>query len=138
MKALSHSDDKVRVFKESIFANASYKLVAFFITMILWLSILGRRDFVVTKEVEVDFVTAPGYSMTGQSTEKIRIKVSGPQPMLKKFKEMNQVLSFDLSDKIGGMFEVEMTPSKIEVPKGIKILGIRPNTVRVEIVEQRK
>ncbi|MBC7419328.1 MAG: hypothetical protein H7328_01250 [Bdellovibrio sp.] len=138
MKALSSSNEKFRIVKESLFANASYKLVAFFITLILWLSILGRRDFVVTKDVEVDFVTAPGFSMAGQSTDQIHIKVSGPQPMLKKFKDKSQILSFDLSDKTGGMFEVEMTPSKIEVPKGIKILGIRPNTVRVEIVEQTK
>ncbi len=138
MKALSSSNEKARIFKESLFANGSYKLVAFFITLILWLSILGRRDFVVTKDVEVDFVTAPGYSMAGQSTDKIRIKVSGPQPMLKKFKEKNQMYSFDMSDKTGGMYEVEMTPSKFDVPKGIKILGIRPNTVRVEIVEQTK
>ncbi|MBC7742105.1 MAG: hypothetical protein H7061_07905 [Bdellovibrionaceae bacterium] len=138
MKALSGSNEKVRVLKESLLDNASYKLVAFFISLILWLSILGRRDFVVTKDVEVDFNVASGYSLAGQSTDKIRIKVSGPQPMLKKFKETNQVLSFDLADKSGGMFEVEMTPSKIEVPKGIKILGIRPNTVRVEIVEQTK
>ncbi len=138
MKALSSSNEKARIIKESLFANASYKLVAFFITLILWLSILGRRDFVVTKDVEVDFVAAAGYSLAGQSTDKIRIKVSGPQPMLKKFKEKSQLLSFDLADKTSGMFEVEMTPSKIEVPKGIKILGIRPNTVRVEIVEQTK
>ncbi len=138
MKALSTSNEKARIFKESLFANASYKLVALFITLILWLSILGRRDFVVTKDVEVDFVTATGYSMAGQSTDKIRIKVSGPQPMLKKFKEKNQVYSFDMSDKTGGMYEVDMTPSKFDVPKGIKILGIRPNTVRVEIVEQTK
>ncbi len=138
MKNLTGSNEKVRVFKESLLENASYKLVAFFISLILWLSILGRRDFVVTKDVEVDFTVATGYSLAGQSTDKIRIKVSGPQPMLKKFKESNQVISFDLADKSGGMFEVEMTPSKIEVPKGIRILGIRPNTVRVEIVEQTK
>ena len=138
MKDFSSSNEKVRVLKESLLDNASYKLVAFFISLILWLSILGRRDFVVTKDVEVDFNVAAGYSLAGQSTDKIRIKVSGPQPMLKKFKESNQVLSFDLADKSGGMFEVEMTPSKIEVPKGVKILGIRPNTVRVEIVEQTK
>ena len=138
MKEFSKSNEKVRVLKESLLENAAYKLVAIFISLILWLSILGRRDFVVTKDVEVDFNVAAGYSLAGQSTDKIRIKVSGPQPMLKKFKDSNQVLSFDLADKPGGMFEVEMTPSKIEVPKGIKILGIRPNTVRVEIVEQTK
>lgn len=138
MKALSSSSEKARVFKESLFANASYKLVAFFITLILWLSILGRRDFVVTKDVEVDFIVPTGYSLAGQSTDKVRMKVSGPQPMLKKYKESTQIVAFDLADKSDGMYTIEMTPSKFEVPKGIKILGIRPNNVRVEIVEQNK
>jgi hypoxanthine-guanine phosphoribosyltransferase len=135
MKALTRSSDKVRVFKESLIENASYKLVALFISLILWLSILGRRDFVVTKDVEVDFMTASTYSVAGQSTDKIKIKVSGSQPLLKKFKEKNQSIVFDLSDKKNGMFEVEMTPSKIEIPQGIKIMGIRPTSIRVEIVE---
>lgn len=135
MKNLMASKEKARVFKESLLENASYKFVALFISLILWLSILGRRDFVLTKDIEVDFITATGYSVAGQSIDKIKLKVSGPQPLLKKFKDKNQILSFDLSDKANGMFEVEMTASKIELPEGIKILGIRPNSVRVEIVD---
>lgn len=138
MRNLMASSDKARVFKESLLENASYKLVALFISLIMWLSILGRRDFVLTKDIEVDFITASGYSVAGQSIDKIKLKVSGPQPLLKKFKDKNQILSFDLSDKVNGMFEVEMTPSKIELPEGIKILGIRPNSVRVEIVDSAK
>ncbi len=135
MKTLVRSTEKLRVFKESLFENSSYKLVALFISLILWLSILGRRDFVVTKDLDVDFVTGPAYSLAGQSTDKIKVKVSGPQPLLKKFKEKNQSIVFDLSDKKNGMFEVEMTPLKIEIPAGLKVLGVRPNSVRVEIVE---
>ncbi len=138
MRALSNSTEKARVFKESLLHNASYKLVALFISLILWLSILGRRDFIVTKEIEVDFEAAATYSVAGQSTDKIKIKVSGSQPLLKAFKDKNQIIVFDLKDKKAGLFEVEMLPSKIEIPAGIKILGVRPNSVRVEIVENPK
>ena len=131
MRALANSTEKVRVLKESVLDNASYKLVALFISLILWLSILGRRDFVVTKDVEVDFVTGGGYSVSTQSTDKVKIKVSGAQPLLKNFKEKIQTTIVDLSDKKNGLFEVEMTPAKIEVPNGIKILGVRPSTIRV-------
>ena len=31
----------------------SFKIVSLFVALILWISILGRRDFVSTKEVEV-------------------------------------------------------------------------------------
>lgn len=135
MKALANSKDKVRVFKESVLENASYKLVALFISLILWLSILGRRDFVVTKDVEVDFLTGKSYVVAGQSTDRVRMKVSGGQPLLKNFKDKLQSVTLDLSEKKQGLYDIEMTPSKFDVPNGIKILGIRPNTIRVEITE---
>lgn len=135
MKNLANSKEKVRVFKESLLENASYKLVALFISLILWLSILGRRDFVVTKDVEVDFTVGKGYALAGQSTDRVRMKVSGGQPLLKNFKDKSQSASLDLSDRKQGYYEIDMTPAKFDVPNGIKILGIRPNTIRVEIVE---
>jgi hypothetical protein len=63
------------------------------------------------------------------------MKVSGGQPLLKNFKDRSQSATIDLSDKVAGVYDIEMTPSKFDVPNGIKILGIRPNTIRVEIVE---
>jgi len=118
---------------ESIFENGSYKLVALFIALILWLTILGRRDFVVNKDIDVDFIAAENYVVSGQSSDKVRIKISGPQPLLKKYKEANQTIQVSLADKGAGLFEIDMTPSKIDAPQGIKILSIKPSQIRVEI-----
>ena len=127
--------EKIRT---SLSSNLSYKVVALFISLILWLSILNRRDFIVTKDLDVDFVTAETLMLAGQSADKLKIKVTGPQPILKKYKESSQVLAFDLSDKSAGFYDIEMNASKIEVPKGIRIIGIRPNSIRLEIVEKIK
>ncbi len=119
--------------QHGIFENGSYKLVALFISLILWLSILGRREFVVNKEIEVDFTVSEKLIVTGQSSDKIRIKLSGPQPLLKKYKETSQTLIINLLDKSTGLYEIEMNASKIEVPAGIKILSIKPSQISVEI-----
>ena len=119
--------------QHGIFENGSYKLVALFISLILWLSILGRREFVVNKEIEVDFTVSEKLIVTGQSSDKIRIKLSGPQPLLKKYKETSQTLIINLLDKSIGLYEIEMNASKIEVPAGIKILSIKPSQISVEI-----
>ena len=119
--------------QHGIFENGSYKLVALFISLILWLSILGRREFVVNKEIEVDFTVAEKLIVTGQSSDKIRIKLSGPQPLLKKYKETSQTLIINLLDKSTGLYEIEMNASKIEVPAGIKILSVKPSQISVEI-----
>ncbi|MBC7465381.1 MAG: hypothetical protein H7256_05260 [Bdellovibrio sp.] len=127
------ASEKITSFTQSIFDNGSYKLVALFIALILWLTILGRRDFVVNKDIEVDFIAAESFMVSGQSSDKVRIKLSGPQPLLKKYKEANQTIQINLADKGSGMFEIDMTPAKIDVPQGLKILSVKPSQIRVEI-----
>ena len=131
------TSEKISSIFDIIFDNGSYKLVALFIALILWLTILGRRDFVVNKEIEVDFIVAENFMVSGQSSDKVRIKLSGPQPLLKKYRESSQTIQISLADKPAGLFEVEMTPSRIEVPTGIKILSVKPSQIRVEITPNK-
>ena len=125
--------EKIYRMKDGLFENGSYKLVALFISLILWLTILGRREFVVNKEIDVDFTVADSLVITGQSSDKVRVKISGPQPLLKKYKESNQTIQISLTDRTPGLYEIDMTPSRIEAPAGIKILNIKPSQIRVEI-----
>lgn len=128
--------ENIEKIKSSLLDNFSYKIVALFISLILWLSILNKRDFIVTKDLELDFVTSETLVVAAQSSAQLKVKVSGPQPILKKYRESSQILAFDLSDKPAGFYDVDMNASKIDVPKGIKIIGIKPNTIRVEIVQR--
>lgn len=127
------ASERITTWTQSIFDNGSYKLVALFIALILWLTILGRRDFVVNKDIEVDFVAAESFMVSGQSSDKVRIKLSGPQPLLKKYKESHQTIQISLADKGAGLFEIDMMPSKIDVPQGLRILSVKPSQIRVEI-----
>ena len=128
--------ENIEKMKSSLLDNFSYKIVALFIALILWLSILNKRDFIVTKDIELEFVTSESLVVAAQSSAQLKVKVSGPQPFLKKYRESSQILAFDLSDKPAGFYDVDMNASKIDVPKGIKIIGIKPNTIRVEIVQR--
>lgn len=133
-----HHRDNFNKFKEGIFDNFSYKLVSLIIALILWISLLNKRDFIATKEFDVDIVTAPNLVVMAQTNDKLRVKVSGPQPLLKKFKTSSQIIAFDMSDKSAGFYDIDVSTSKIEVPKGLKVIAIRPNTIRVEITENQK
>lgn len=125
--------EKIYRFKDGLFENGSYKLVALFISLILWLTILGRREFVVNKEIDVEFTVAENLVIAGQSSDKVRVKISGPQPLLKKYKEANQTIQISLIDRTAGLYEIDMTPARIEAPAGIKILNVKPSQIRVEI-----
>lgn len=138
MKRLPGGKEKFENFKNDVFDNFSYKVVALIISLILWLSLLNRREFIATKELDVDIVTAQNMVVMGQTSDKLRIKISGAQPLLKKFKETPQVIAFDMTDKEVGFYDIEVSGSKIDVPTGIKILGVKPNTIHVEIVDKQK
>lgn len=130
--------ENIEKIKSNILDNFSYKVVALFISLILWISILNKRDYIVTKDFDIEFVTADNYVVAAQSSAQLKVKVSGPQPLLKKYRESSQHWAFDLSEKTAGFYDVDISASKIDVPKGIKIIGIKPQTIRVEVVQKIK
>lgn len=115
--------------------NLSYKVVALFISLILWLTILGRRDFVLSKDVEIDLITAQGTQVVAQTTDHVKIKVSGPRSALKKYMEgtLSQNITLDISQRGEGVINVDIPLNKVEVPLGVKVLGLRPNQIQVEV-----
>lgn len=117
--------------------NMSYKVVALFIAIILWLTIMGRRDLILTKNVDLDFRTAVGYRIVGQTDDRIRLRLSGPRSGLKEVMDSarSKPLMIDISDRGEGIFEIDIPTSRIELPPGVKILSVRPNFVRVEVVK---
>lgn len=117
--------------------NLSFKIVSLFVALILWISILGRRDFVTTKEVEVQFLTANGFMASNQSVERVKYKISGPQPLMKKFKEKNIMLTIDATENNAGIYEFDINPTSIDIPHELRVLNIKPNSIRVEITEKK-
>lgn len=135
MKKLSPGE----IFAEKMHAlfieNWSYKMVALFIAIILWLTILGRRDFVLSKNVDIEVVAGSGRAVVSQSVDRVKVKVSGPRTALKKFMDsgLSQMVTLDASQKGEGDFEIEIPTSKMDVPFGVRVLQIKPNSVRVQI-----
>lgn len=132
---MKHQSDKFHVLRSFFADNLSYKVVSLFVALILWISILGRRDFVTTKEMDVQFVLPPGYMVAGQSHDRLRVKISGAQPVLKKYKDSFKKVIFDLSDSGEGLLEIDVPNNRIEVPDGVKVLNVKPNVIRVELAK---
>lgn len=124
-----------RRLSHAITENFSYKIVALFISLILWLTILGRRDFVMTRDIEVDLITELGQVVVAQTIDQIKVKVSGPRTALKKFMDSaySQSMSIDVSKKPDGIIDIDVPLNKIEAPMGVKILSVRPLVIRAEL-----
>jgi YbbR domain-containing protein len=128
-----------RTWRNLILENLSYKVVALFISLILWLTILGRRDFVVAKDFEVEVLAGPNLQVSTQVPDMVKVKVSGPRTALRKFVDGHgsQTVNLDLQDRGEGDFDVEIPWEKIEVPFGVKIVSVRPKIVHVEIIKSK-
>lgn len=115
--------------------NLSYKMVSLFIALILWITILGRRDFVVAKKVDIELIPPPGYAVVFQSVDTIKIKVSGPRTALRRFIEngVSQIVTLDLSSKGPGRYEVEIPRGRVDVPFGVKLVNLQPERIEVQI-----
>jgi len=124
--------------KDLLFENMSYKMVALFIALILWLTILGRRDFSLTKNVEVELVAGARQTVVMQSIDTVKVKVSGPRTALKKFMEsgLSQLLSIDVSDHGEGDVEVQVPLKQIDVPFGVKVISVKPSVIHAKIIRK--
>lgn len=117
------------------FENLSYKLISLLIALILWITILGRRDFVVSRKMEIELVTAQGLVVKEQSVDQIKIKVSGPRTALRRFVEngVSQVVSIDLAQRPEGTYVVEIPRSKVDLPFGVKLVSMTPSNIEVKL-----
>lgn len=120
--------------KSWILENGSYKLVALFVTLILWVTILGRRDFVLSKEVDLEFLLPKNLVIAEQFSRKVTVKVSGPRTALKKFGQNPGSITIDLGQSKQGANRAEITPRNVEVPFGVKVLSVTPPTIQVTLV----
>lgn len=127
---------KRATWKDWIFDNGSYKLVSLFVTLILWVTILGRRDFMLTKDMDVEFLLPKLSVMESRLGErKISVKVSGPRTALKKFAQSPGSITFDLTKsevlERNTRVKTVIQTKNIEVPFGVKVVSIDPPALEV-------
>jgi YbbR domain-containing protein len=121
--------------KELFTENLSYKLVSLLIALILWVTILGRRDFSLTKTIDVELIPGSQQTLSMVSSDTVRVKVSGPRTALKKFMEtgMSQLITIDVSQFPSGDFEVDIPVRQIDVPFGVKVISLKPSAIKGKI-----
>jgi YbbR domain-containing protein len=78
--------------------------------------------------------------VVAQTADNIRVKVSGPRAALKKFMDNPQTQSIliDISERGDGVLDIDVPLNKIEVPMGVRVLGVRPNVIRAEVTTKQE
>lgn len=124
---------------ESILDNGTYKLVALFISLILWVTILGRRDFVYSKNIDIEVQTQPNLAVIEQSHSSVRVRVTGPRASLKKFMDShsNQAMLVDVSSLGEGKIEIPISEKKLDLPLGVRVVSLKPQKIDVTVVSRK-
>jgi polyferredoxin len=121
------------LYTQYISSNLSYKLVALFVTLVLWFTLLGRTDLILSHTMELQPLTHPNHVISNQIPGRIRVKVSGPRTGLKKFTQSEPILTLNLEKLKPGSRWVKINKSNINVPVGVKVLSVQPEKIKVNI-----
>lgn len=113
--------------------NLSFKFVALGVAVILWVSILGRKDSTMTKDFELQVLLAPNLEMTEDIATKVKIEIAGPRVALKKINQMNPVFTVDLSAARPGRQIVRLSRDGLSLPIGSRILNIEPSEFMIQL-----
>ena len=113
--------------------NGSYKLVALFVSLILWVTILGRRDFILSKDVDIEFLLPKSMVIAENIDRRVMVKVSGPRIAIKKFSQNPGAITLDLARAHVGNNRVVITSKNVEVPFGVKVISVTPDVISVSL-----
>lgn len=123
-------------YEEWVYENGSYKLVALFITLILWVSVLGRKETTVAKEIPLSFSVMDNRIVTAASARSVRYELSGSRRALRKFvAEKTEPITIDINGASVGRLMVTIPDDSIRLPFGVKVQNINPSSVVIEVDE---
>ena len=106
--------------------NLSYKFVALGVAIILWMSMLGRKDSTMMKDFELQVLLPPNLEMETQIPQLVKIEIAGPRVALKKINQMSPVFTVDLTSSRSGRQLVQLNREGLNLPIGARVISIDP------------
>jgi len=116
-----------------IIDNGTYKLVALFITLSLWVFIFERQVSISTKSLKLDFLLAPQHAIVNRVVREVQFKVKGPRMAVKRFIEGPDSINVDLSNSGPGRTMVRIYDDILELPSNVQVVSVQPSNIYVEI-----
>ncbi len=119
--------------KDWLTANLSYKIIAFFVTLVLWVTLLGRSEFVIEEQVPLQVLVPPQLHVKNRIAKRVAVKVSGPRVALQNFSKSSPMISIDLAKLRPGTHVVEVPTGNMDLPLGVKVLSLDPAKVKIQV-----
>ena len=111
------------------------KLIALIISVGLWFAVTGQRKptTIRLRNVQLDFQLPNDMEISNDPRRDIDITVSGSSSALENLNRRELVARVDVSGYRPGDRVVQLTDKIIDLPSGIKVVKIEPNTVPLRL-----
>lgn len=107
--------------------DTSYKFVAFAVALVLWATMLGRKDSSLTREMDLQILLSPHIELIGSVPQSVKVEIAGPRVALKKLSQTKEVYTVDLSNAKPGRQMVKLSRDGLNLPLGSRVLSIEPS-----------
>ncbi len=121
--------------KKALLDNLSYKIVALAVAIILWISMIGRKDSTLVKEFELQVLLGPNIELESPIPQLVKVELIGPRVALKKINQMSPVFTVDLTGARVGRQVIEMSRNGLNLPIGARVQSIEPHDFTVNLRE---
>lgn len=127
-----------RTVRDSVMENGSYKIVAMVISIILWLTVMGRKDSTLIRTADIEVQLPESLMLISDVEKKIEVTISGSKLALRKIRSQKVLsMKIDLSSAKPGRRLVPLPVESLDLPKGARVISITPNSLLFELERVR-
>jgi YbbR domain-containing protein len=117
--------------------NFSYKVVALGVAIILWASMMGRKDSTLVKDFELQVLLGANLEMETSIPQLVKVEVVGPRVALKKINQMSPVFTVDLTSARAGRQVIQLSREGLNLPIGARVLSMEPREFMVVLRDSK-
>lgn len=123
--------------REALTNNLSYKFVALGVAIILWLSMMGRKDISLVRDFDLQVILGPRLEFETPPPQMVKVEIIGPRIALKKISQMSPIFTVDLSNAGVGRQVIQLSRDGLNLPIGSRVQSIEPHEFTIVLREAK-
>ncbi len=117
-------------------SNLATKLISVVIEIVLWIVVLGSRNVEITKEVPLEFITAPEFVVGPNTVDRVAFRLGGPKAFLRSILDRREEpIKVNLVGQKPGNVKYRIFQVNIQLPIGVKVISITPTPLEILLEE---
>ncbi|RUM87870.1 MAG: hypothetical protein DSZ23_05195 [Thermodesulfatator sp.] len=120
--------------KDLITRDWLLKILALSFSVLLWSFVVGQEKAEIGIPVPLEIVNLPpNLVIANDIPSSIELRVFGPRSIIKNIASKNLTKVIDLKEATPGKQLIHFSPDDFSLPRGLKVLRIRPNIIEISL-----